>query len=293
MAATDTDAAQDIYERTSGGFRHISDDPTGPDAGLAAEFRGASGGGVRFRTSEPMASSDTDGNADVYELDPAGGLTHLTRDPFGPEDALDADVVGTSGDGTRLYLETTERLAPTDLDQSIDVFERLADGSLRHVSDDPAGPDDAINARFDAASKDGGRVLFTTGERLAAGDTDTEPDVYERAPSGALVAVSDGAVDGLYAQFAAASSDGTRVYFNSSDQLDPGDTDGYLDVYVSTVVPDPPTPPAPPAGGASSDTTAPRITRVRVVRGRLRFTLSEPARVRVALRSVAAAGRGR
>jgi Tol biopolymer transport system component len=292
LAATDTDSAADVYERaTTGTFRHISDDPTGPDANAEAEFSGVSGEGdrVRFRTNERMAASDTDNEADLYELSPGGELTHVTRDPTGTEDAYPADVVGASGDGTRVYVTTLERMAPTDQDQTYDLYERVGDGDLQHISEDPTGADDAKDVYFQAASYDGRRVLFSTAESLVAGDTDTSDDVYERAPGGELVAVSDrddGPDPNEGAFVAAASRDGTRVYITTAGRLVPADTDNAADVHVSTVVPDPPPAGPPPAGEAPAprDTTAPRLTRVRVVRGRLRFTLSEAADVKVVVR---------
>ena len=292
LAATDTDTAEDVYERTTAGtFRHISDDPTGPDANTEAEFSGVSGEGdrVRFSTNERMAASDTDDETDVYELTPGGELTHITRDPTGTEDAFRAVVVGASGDGTRVYIATQEPMAPTDLDQAVDLYERDGDSQLRHISDDPTGADDANDVLFQNASQDGRRVLFATSEKLAAGDTDVRSDLYERAPGGELVPVSDrtdGPDPNEDAVAAAVSRDGTRVYIGSAGALVAADTDFATDIYLSTVVPDPPPVLPPPAGEAPRDTIAPRLTRVRVARGRLRFTLSEPADVKVAVRKV-------
>ena len=46
------------------------------------------------------------------------------------------------------------------------------------------------------ATPDGTRVLFETRESLAATDTDTNADVYERAPSGALTHIDPTGPDG-------------------------------------------------------------------------------------------------
>ena len=344
LAGTDTDHAQDTYLRTAdGGLVHISDDPTGADAEEHTYVFGASADGARvwFSTSESLADTDTDSAYDVYEGTPAGALSHVTRDPSGAEDEVDAALVWTSRDGARLAFETAEPMAASDGDTAVDVYVRTAAG-LTHVSDAPSAADGDVDAVFADASGDGSRVLFWTDERLAATDTDAVQDVYERAPGGGLVHVSDdptGPDDELAASDGAISRDGTRVvfgtgeslaatdadgaydayelgpaglrhltddptgpdaeldvaiqgstrdlsrvYFGTEERLSAADTDAAQDVYVSALVPDPPAP--PPSGspaGPRPDTTAPRLTRLRVSKSVIRFTLSEPARVRIAL----------
>ena len=214
----------------------------------------------------------------------------MTANPTGPELEIDAELVGSAADGMLLYLNTAEPLAPTDPDKSIDVYEYDLRGGLRHVSDGP-GPDAEIGSWFTAASADGRRVVFETEQQLAAGDTDAAHDLYERTPTGALVAASDSATgpdQNLNAHLGALSRDGTRLYINAFDPLAPGDTDDQRDLYLSRVVPDP-----PPIGGAPApqrDTTPPRLTRIRYAGGKLRFRLSEPADVQIVVRKAARCG---
>ena len=343
LATTDTDTTEDVYARTAtGDLVHVSDDPTGPDAAEPAWFEDATPDGSRvwFHTNERLAATDTDNFLDAYEWT-AGGLTHVTRDPSGPEDETDAELLWASGDGGRLVFETAEQMAASDGDTAVDVYERTATGALIHVSDGATGADGNVPAYFSGASGDGSHV-FRTDERLAATDTDTAPDVYERTATGALVHVSDdptGPDDALTAENEWISRGGTRVgfetkeslaptdtdtaidvyelgpgglrhltddptgadadldaiteewtsdfgrlYFLTKESLSPADTDGADDAYVSTLVPDPPAP--PPSGspaGPRPDTTAPRLTHLRVAKSVIRFTLSEPARVRIVL----------
>ncbi len=341
LLASDTDDSGDVYLHTAAGLVHISDDPTGADAEEEADFidESADGTSVWFNTRESLAVSDTDTALDVYERAPSGTLTHITRDPTGPEANADALYRGRSTDGRRIVLETTESLAATDTDTEWDVYERLPGGKLVHVSDNPAGPDTNVSASYNGMSSDGTRVLFATPEKMAATDTDATDDVYELLPGGALFHVTDdllGPDDAIEAGGLANSDDATRIffttrerlaptdtddawdtyerwpggvrhvtdgptgpdaaldaylqhvspdgrraYFTTEERLSPADTDAVNDVYVSTVV----AAPAPPSTPPPVDRVAPVVSRFKVARsGRVRFTLSEPAAVRITLR---------
>ena len=75
--------------------------------------------------------------------------------------------------------------------------------------------------------------LLHHGEQLVASDTDTAPDVYERS-GGTTTLLSTGPVGGngsADATFRAASRDGSRVFFETSEQLVSADTDSAVDVY--------------------------------------------------------------
>jgi hypothetical protein len=97
------------------------------------------------------------------------------------------------------------------------------------------GGNGAHNASFAAISQEGGRVFFDTTEQLLASDLDTSSrDVYERF-GGSLNLVSQGPSGGggpHFAEFVGASTDGTRVFFQTYEQLTSNDTDAtWLDVY--------------------------------------------------------------
>jgi hypothetical protein len=297
LALSDQDAAMDVYERTpSGGLVHVTDGP-GLDANIGATFARMLSDGTRafFHTSERLAPSDSDNAADVYERGP-GGLRHVSDGLVEPDPDTGTILSGVSSDGARVFLTTAQPLLPGDDDLATDIYERGPGGDLALVSD--AGAlDAAIPVDFSHASRDGGRVTFETEERLAAGDTDTTLDLYQRTPTGALLHLTDspaGADAVLDAVFSGASADGRRVFFRTNDSLVAADSDGALDVYAATVPPDsPPSVPAPPAGeppaGGAPDTTRPRLSRPRLARRRfagrtvLRFTLSEPATVRLSI----------
>jgi hypothetical protein len=105
--------------------------------------------------------------------------------------------------------------------------------SIDLVSIGPAGGNGAATVAYAGASEDGTRVFFQTVESLVATDTDGRTDVYERA-GGVTTLVSTGSSGGngaFNAFFSGASADGKRVFFGTTERLEPGDTDGQNDVY--------------------------------------------------------------
>ena len=93
-----------------------------------------------------------------------------------------------------MFFETREPLVAGDTDASVDVYERSG-GTTKLVSAGTPG-NGAFDARFAGNSADGTRVFFETRESLAAGDTDTAFDVYERTGSTTTTLLSTGPAGG-------------------------------------------------------------------------------------------------
>ena len=234
LVSADTDSNRDVYEREGGTTRLVSTGPAGGNGAHDAEFRIVSDGGTRvlFETAERLVAGDTDSAVDVYER--AGGATTLvSTGPTGGNGAADSRFQGASADASRVVIGTTESLVGSDTDGIFDLYER-AGGTTVLVSTGPDGGNGAFEAFFAHMSDDGRRIVFETLEPLAS-DTDALPDVYERA-NGATTKLSNGAGGGngvFIAVFLGASDDGSRVFFNSAEQLAAGDTDTASDVYVA------------------------------------------------------------
>ena len=130
-----------------------------------------------FATSEALAPTDTDTTLDGYSRQPSGARPRDRR-PTGADDALEAVVLDASADLTRIVFTTKELLARTDTDTAYDVYERVPDGTLVHLSDDPTGPDANVAVVFERLSTDLRRVYFTTDESLSPADTDAVADAY-------------------------------------------------------------------------------------------------------------------
>ncbi|MSO41494.1 MAG: hypothetical protein EXQ70_06320 [Solirubrobacterales bacterium] len=239
LVGADTDGLTDIYER-SGGVTTLVSAPgvgaTPPDTATTFGVGGISADGSRvfFRTPEKLVAADTDGVVDVYERS-AGTTTLLSAPGAGatPPDAA-AFFHGSSTDGSRVFFSTPENLVAADTDGEDDVYERSA-GTTTLISAPGVGatpPDDDVD--FEGASADGTRVFFGTDENLVAADIDGLNDLYERSGgTTTLVSAPGVGASGLAASagFDRASSDGSRVFFTTSEKLVGADTDANEDIY--------------------------------------------------------------
>ena len=217
------------------GTLELASQPSGiadPDT-ADAFFVGASADGSRvfIETAQKLTADDTDtGRYDVYER--AGGVTTLVSQPTGVADQDTADVGfrGASADGGRVFLSTTQKLTPDDTDTArADIYERT--GGVTRLVSQPTGvaDPDTDDAFFERASRGGGRVFFSTTQKMTADDMDTaRADTYERAGGlTRLVSQPTGVADPNTsgANLKATSDDGSRIFFESSQKLTVDDTD--------------------------------------------------------------------
>ncbi len=244
LTSSDTDSSTDVYERTAGVTKHISE---GGNGAFPAFFEGASltGNRVFYSTNEPILGSDTDTVRDVYERKDGTTTTHISVGPNGGNGAYQVFFGGASLDGTRVFFDTREALVSGDTDgacadtsepplyilQCLDTYERT-NGVTTWIS---TGGNGSHNTTFAEISQEGGRVFFQTTESLSGLDTDSGAgDLYERF-AGATNLVSQGPAGGTgphAATFVGASADGTRVFFQTYEKLVGADTDNtWLDIY--------------------------------------------------------------
>ena len=243
LTAGDTDTTFDLYERAGGVTTHLSVGPSGGNtASVLPHFGGMSSDGQRvfFEIAENLVPGDTDDCdpdspgpnpcSDVYES--FAGSTTLVSTAPGANAGNAAKFAGASEDGARVFFHTDESLSAADTDSEIDLYER-AGGTTTLMSRGPAGGTGSFTADFSGASADGARVYFYTSEQLTSQDTDSGPDVYERA-NGATALVSTGPAggnSGAAAVFEAVTRDGSRAFVSTTEQLTSQDTDSSSDVY--------------------------------------------------------------
>jgi hypothetical protein len=154
-----------------------------------------------------------------------------------------ADLYGSSLDGKRVYFLTEDRLVPADRDDHVDVYGRWG-GRTRLIStsrlDRGRGPEAGYRGcvwwdKFgDCVSDDGRAAIFETKQRLVRSDHDRALDVYVRR-GGHLTLASKGEADVSGPGQASSewiSGDGSAVFFETDEQLEPSDTDGCVDLYV-------------------------------------------------------------
>ena len=248
LVAADTDSSctdegdpterscRDVYQRLGGATTLLTG---GANGSFDADYVGSSADGTRvfFETTEKLLAADTDNFRDIYER--VGTTTTLVVPTNG---AFDTDFVGTSTDGTKVFIETAEPLVGSDTDSGCtddvdlrpcrDVYLRSG-GTTTQLSIGTINGNGTFDASLAATSPDGTRVLFQTQEALVAGDTDTVFDVYQRLGSTTTL-ISEGAINGdgpEDAGLSGASVDATKVFFRSFEQLVSADTDASLDIY--------------------------------------------------------------
>lgn len=264
----DTDRGfQDVYERSYDAepgietyvTRELSTGPSGGNDAYPASYEGASASGeeVFFTTQEPLVSADRDRAADVYMRNTTSGATTLVSQggaacaPGCGNGAAAASFKSVTSDGSRVFFQTSESLAPEDTDEAADVYVRnleAAPPTTQLVSRADASCSSGAcgngseSATFVGASANGKRVFFETTESLALADTDSTGDVYMRnfevePPTTTLITAAGTCPEGASAseckpKFRGASADGSRVFFTTSEKLSNEDTDGHAsDVY--------------------------------------------------------------
>jgi hypothetical protein len=234
LVPADTDNSVDVYERFNGTTRLVSTGPAGGNGNFDAVYKGCSDDGshVFFQTSEPLTSNDTDTQADIYDRSNGTTTTLVSTGPAGGNGAFSNTFRGASADGSHVFFETEERLTSNDTDSSLDVYDRSG-GTTNLVSTGPSGGNGAVDAFFSGSSADGTIAWFETNESLVPQDTDSKQDVYQRA-GGTTTLVSTGPSGGngnFDASWQGASSDGSRVWIGTFEQLAPTDTDTSYDIY--------------------------------------------------------------
>ncbi len=231
LTAADTDDQRDVYERASGNTTLISTGPAGGNGPQDAFFRGTSQDGLHvwFVAYESLVAEDQDsGRKDVYER--YNGVTRLvstgTQNVNAP---LEGDFDGATPDGSVVFFHTDAALTANDTDTLRDVY-RWQGGATTLVSIGTSSANGPQPAFFEGVAAGGAPpIFFSTSESLAATDTDTYRDVYQRTWDGLTqhISTGPGGGNGPYDSiFSGNSLDGTRVFFVTRDPLVSADTDG-------------------------------------------------------------------
>jgi Tol biopolymer transport system component len=243
LVTDDTDRSIDVYMRDLEDGTTTLVTPGNGAFSITFADVDSTGGEVFFETREKLESADTDGSADLYLRNIAAEETTLVSageagcQPGCGNGAFDISRRGISADGTFAYFTSAEPLSGADTDTAFDVYARdLEDDVTSLVSTGSCGGcgNGGAVPIFNGSSVDGTRVFFSSEEKLVESDDDEATDVYARdLPAGPTTLISGGE-DDVTASFAAASPDGSKVFFTSAEALIGADVDGANDVYLWT-----------------------------------------------------------
>jgi hypothetical protein len=239
----DDDEATDVYAR---------DLPGGPtvliSAGtedVTASFSTASADGLHvfFTSAEELLAEDEDTANDVYEWT-GGTLRLVTSAPC--SSLCGANFEAVSADSTQVVFSTAASLVAEDEDTNVDIYrQEVGGGTLVLVSRGEAGCPSCWNgdydARFNEASADASRVVFTTAEPMLAADDDKvleEDDIYLRdieAGTSSLITIAPSycplKAGNCGATYVGSSDDGLHVFFRTVERFTLEDGDDEADVY--------------------------------------------------------------
>jgi hypothetical protein len=252
LAGTDTDSTQDIYDRSNGTTTTLVS--LGPIGGNGVQdayfvFNSADGNKVFFETYEQLTTNDTDaGYRDVYVRTISSSATSLISiGPIGGGGNFGAQIDGITPDGSHAYFHTDEALTINDTDGGAqDIYDRSGSTTTRVSTGSNGGNTPLKDAFFETASTSGSHVFFTTPEQLESGDTDSARDIYDRsAGTTTLRSTGPNGGNGPYSViFGGATTDGSKIWFDTREALVSGDTDAgcseqgntvpCLDVYEQT-----------------------------------------------------------
>ena len=239
LTADDTDhRTMDIFLREGATTTRVSEGNGQFDTELVGHSADARV--LVFRTAERVTPDDTDEYTDLY-LRSATGIVKVTpgNGPF------QTQFEGISDVGSAVVFTSQERLTADDADKRSDAY-RWSGGAVRRVSTGPLGGnanDVAVGSvdndssvpkgRVLLIADDGGRVVFSTDERLTADDADPWTDSYVWSAAG-VERVSTGPVGGNgpgEGFVVGGSRDGARLVFSSRERLTADDQDDRMDLF--------------------------------------------------------------
>jgi hypothetical protein len=156
----------------------------------------------------------------------AQDLVRVTRGPGIAPNERYTEMKLTSADGLRAVFESEEDILGEGFDPGFNLYERVGDTTRRIANFGGTGGHG--HSPLYAASADASRIVFHSHRGWTADDTDEQTDVFT-ARDGVVERVSQGPLGGNHpdmgAQAVGLSGDGSRILFESAENLTADDTD--------------------------------------------------------------------
>ena len=223
LVPADTDGLLDGYYSTSDGAYHLMNLNLDPLLGAPIELSlSADASHWILGTDESLSPADTDLTEDWY-VGSAGGWVLI---PGGLNTTTERKA--TANFSTIVWKSVNPSIAG-DTDGTDDLYTWSASdpGTTRILT---SGTQNGAASHIRGLSTDGSRIVFSTDEKLTAGDTDGAIDIY-RWEAGSLTLLSPSTPHNV--TFDAVSASGQRVVFDSVDPIlaadtNPSDNDHYI-----------------------------------------------------------------
>ncbi len=240
LVPADQDNGIDIYMRAGGATTLIS--PGTGDGQVDFEAVNADATRVIIFTADPLTSDDTDNALDLYEWH-SGTISLLSDGRAADDPEQDASYQGATPDLAHVYFSTQEPITADDVDSPArdDIFDRSA-GATRRVSVGTGPGHDTTEGVYQVygAAPDGSRVYWGSAQSLSSADNDPHyEDIYEWNGGTTSALISDDtpgpAADYAdHVNFLAMSADGTKVAFDTDEDLTSDESDGNAqDVFLA------------------------------------------------------------
>ena len=164
-------------------------------------------------------------------------ISRASVDSAGNQANAESWFPSLSADGRIVAFQSmASNLVPNDTNDAWDVFVHdFTTGLTTRISERASGQQASKNSSRPSVSADGRYVAFSSASGLVSNDTNMRGDVYLKdlwTGSLELISISNG---GFFAESGgkpSISRDGRFVAFGSSAALIPGDSNGFVDVYV-------------------------------------------------------------
>lgn len=241
LVGADTDTGTDLYRRTDSGLSVLSEFSNIQPYEFALSHDGSR---IVFDSVYPF-----DADNDPIIINGAGYMDVFSRAFEGPTTLLSAGAqnndapdgarfIAASRDATNVVFATNIAFSSADTDTTEDLYQRTDAGTRLLTAPDAVFPGEPVSIpSFEAISAGGGRVLFSTDEKLTPGDDDHQEDVFLTSlglgEDRRLVSTGLSGGQGAFPAYPVGlSADGSHAYFETAERLrDDDDDPNAIDVY--------------------------------------------------------------
>lgn len=241
LVGADTDSSTDLYRRTASDLTVLNDVSNFQPYEFALSHDGSR---IVFDSVYPFGGDNDPiiingaGYMDVFSRT-FGGQTTLLSVGAQNNDAPDgARFVAASRDATNVVFATNIAFSSADTDTDEDLYQSTDSGTRLLTAPDAAFSGEPVSIpSFQAISAGGGRVLFSTDEKLTAGDDDHQEDVFLTSlglgEERRLISSGLSGGQGAFPAYPVGlSADGSHAYFETAERLRNDDDDANaVDVY--------------------------------------------------------------